>query len=108
MFLKQCSSRLRLDGAKNAGRQRKYGGDKLEDPADSDTDDAEGQQNEPDQGVKDQGKQRGWPADDEKNEKEKQFHSGVELLAPVITKVGPRRFHSSDSIGCKLQLMTVA
>jgi hypothetical protein len=76
MFLKQCSSRLRLDGAKNAGRQRKYGGDKLEDPADSDTDDAEGQQNEPDQGVKDQGKQRGWPADDEKNEKEKQFHGG--------------------------------
>ena len=62
----KCPGRaLVLEGAKDARGQSDDGGHELEDAADGDAEEAEGEQEQPDQGIEDECEQSEGPAKDE-------------------------------------------
>ena len=65
------------DGADHADGEEDDGADEFEDAADRDADDAEGNQEQPNNGVGDEGDQSQRPAENEKDAEEQEFRHGV-------------------------------
>ncbi len=83
----------RLRGAEDAGRKEEDGSDEREGSGDGEADEAEGEKDEPDEGVEDQGDEGDGPAGDEEDaEEEKLDHGCSGRCFPKDTHVGWRRF----------------
>lgn len=66
-----------LDGAESPCRKKEDGGDECEGSFDDNTQQAEGQQAQPDERIEDEGKERKRPADNEEEAKEEEFEHDV-------------------------------
>jgi len=73
-----------LGAAEDSGGEGEKGADEFENTADYDAYEAEGKEDQPDEGVEDDGDESGGPADDEEDEEEKQFHGGSDSLFRII------------------------
>ena len=84
---------LALYGAKDAHREIEERADEFEGAADYETDEAEGEQDQPDERVEDYRDNGGRPADDEKDQEEKQFHVWCSLRSEIRARrmIGSRR-----------------
>jgi len=70
-----------LDGAEGLCRKKEDGGDEREGAFDGDTQQAEGQQAQPDERVEDESKERERPADNQEEAKEEEFEHDVSDFA---------------------------
>jgi len=84
---------IRLDAAESPGGEGEERADELEYAADHYADQAEGEQDQPDERVEDYRDNGGRPADDEKDQEEKQFHVWCSLRSEIRARrmIGSRR-----------------
>ena len=72
-----------LNGAEDANGEHDDGADKLKDTADGNSDNAEWEQEEPDDGIEDKGQQSQWPTKYQEDAPEEEFCHCVLLLMRI-------------------------
>jgi hypothetical protein len=78
---------VKLDGTQDACRESEDCADQLEDAANYDANQPEGQEDQPDERVKQERQQRRGPANDDEEDEEEEFH-GVDLSTPGYAQAG--------------------
>jgi hypothetical protein len=92
------SGQKRLDGAEDAAGEVEECGDEVEDSVDGDAQETKGEQDEPDEGIEDQGKKRERPAGDQEDAEEEEADHRALLSNFQITYADGRVLGSSGGV----------